>query len=348
MLAKVTHIIPVTTIQRERLLPVPGRVLARRGQKVIPSDVIAETDLAPEHVLVNVARALRISPKEVSSLLEFREGDDVAEGDVFAERSVGFGKLISRAPRTGQIVSIRNGQVLLEVSGHPFELRAGMSGEVVELVADYGAFIETTGALIQGVWGNGRFDVGVMSVLAESPDEVIVPGRLDVSMRGAVVLAGQCDDPNVISAASEVPLRGLILASMSSGVLPIASRARCPVLVLEGFGNLAMNEAAFKLLSTNSRRDVVVNAEMRHSRPEVIIPLPPTPDMLPLNDVNTFAPGQKVRLIRNPSMGKVGVITEILPGLTTLDNGIRVSAAVIQLDDQMVFTLPLANLEVLE
>ena len=48
--------------------------------------------------------------------------------------------------------------------------------------------------------------------------------------------------------------------------------------VLDGFGAMPMNSAAFKLLTTNNKREVTVNAEHfdRYSgnRPEVIIPLP--------------------------------------------------------------------------
>ncbi|MFZ6031563.1 MAG: hypothetical protein ACOYYS_27960 [Chloroflexota bacterium] len=347
MLAKVKHIIPVTRIQRERLLPIPGRLLARRGQNVSVSDIIAEADLAPEHILLNIARTLRVSVDEVGSYLDYKEGDDVAEGDVLAERSVGFSKLVSRAPKSGHIVAIRGGQVLLEVEGRPFQLRAGMPGEITELVAELGAFIETTGALIQGVWGNGRFDEGLMNVLCQAPYDTLTPDQLDVSMRGTVVLGGYCDNEGVFVNAGDIPLRGLILASMPAALLPAAARTRCPVIVLEGLGKLPMNEVAHKLLSTNERRQVVVNADMHHGRPEVVIPLPATPDMPPLNDVNTFRAGQRVRLACNPHMGQIGVVAEVLPGLSRLENGVRAPAAVVQLDKRSL-VLPLANLEVLE
>jgi hypothetical protein len=345
MIAKVTHILPVTMIQRERLLPIRGRVLARRNQKVTHHDVVAQADLAPEHIMLNIARTLRISPDDVEEYLDFKEGDDIAEGDVLAERSVGFSKLVVRAPRSGRIVAIQDGQALLEAEVRPFELYAGFSGEVTELVPDFGVFIDMTGSLIQGVWGNGRMDAGVMTVQIEERNSVLRAEQLDVSMRGSVVLGGHCNDPEVFAAATD--LRGLILASMPSALLPAAFKARCPVILLEGFGKLPMNEAAFKLLSTNNRREVIVNAEMTHYRPEVIIPLPPTPEMAPLNDVNTFTAGQRVRLACNPRMGQVGVVVEVLPGLSVLENGVRAPAAIVEIEKKSI-VLPLANLEVLE
>jgi len=348
MLAKVKHILPVTTIHRERLLPIPGRVLARRGQKVTTNDVIAEANLTVEHIMVNIAKTLRIPVEEVPDYVDFKEGDDVAEDDILAERSVGLGKLIARSPRSGQIVAIQNGQVLITVAQRPFQLRAGLTGEVTELVPDYGAFIETTGALIQGVWGNGRLDEGLMNVKIEAPDDIITPDFMDVSLRGAVVLGGHCDDPNVLITAGEVPLRGLILTSMPSALIPQAMKIRCPLIVLEGFGKLPLNEAAFNLLTTNDRRDVIVNAEMDDKHPEIVIPLPPTGDMAPLNDVNMFAVGQKVRLITNPSMGKIATIDEIFPTSVAVESGVLATAAYVKFEDGEGHTLPLANLEVLE
>lgn len=350
MLAQVTHILPITNIRRERLLPVPGRVSVRKGQKVSATDVIAEVRLAPDHMLLDVARGLGLSPKEADRYLQCQAGDQVAEGDVLAG-PVGFTKRVIRASKNGKVIVAGDGQILLELESPPYELKSGLPGSVADLVGDRGAIIETSGALIQGVWGNGRIDFGLMHVLAKLPDEELKVEQIDVSLRGAVVMGGKCLDPQVLRQGAEIPLRGLILGSMDAPLLPYAARVRYPVIILDGIGRYAMNSAAFKLLSTNERREVAINAEMwdRYAgkRPEVIIPLPATGNIGLSRETVDFLPGQKVLVTRAPYARQIGTLQSIRPGLTLLANGIKAHAGEIQLENGDNVVVPLVNLEVL-
>ena len=260
MLASVTHVLPVATIRRERLMPTDGRIIARRGQQVNPSDIVAEAVLRPEHLLLDIGLGLGLSPKEADHYIQPRAGDEVGEGDVIAG-PVGIGRRVVRAPKSGTVVVAGGGQVLMELEGEYSELKAGYSGVVADIIDERGVIIETTGSLIQGVWGNGKVNFGLLNILAKAADELITPDMMDVSLRGAVVMAGYCEDEKVLRSAEEVPIRGLILASMASTLIPAAMSVNYPILLVEGFGKLAMNQEAFSILSTNSRNEVAVNAE---------------------------------------------------------------------------------------
>ncbi|NJN80380.1 MAG: hypothetical protein HC797_07870, partial [Anaerolineales bacterium] len=242
-----------------------------------------------------------------------------------------------RAPRAGRVVAVGGGQVLMEAGETRMELRAGIPGTVVQIIPNKGVVIQTAGGLVQGVWGNGRIDSGILVNLADTPESILTPNRLDVSLRGSVILAGLVKDADTLEAAAELPARGLILSSIFPSLLSKAREMRYPILVTDGFGSLPMNSAAYKLLSTNAKREVTVNAEVYDrytgARPEVIIPLPISSDPPSPKEVEEFASGLQVRMRRPPSMGMVGSIVSIKPGLTTLSSGLRASAAEVKLEN---------------
>lgn len=349
MQAPVNHIIGLTSIVRERVLPVSGEVFARLNQKVSPVDVIAETNWAREHVLLDVARILGVNANAADRLIKCKVDDRLAAG---VEIAVGKGLFPRhvRTPREGRVVAVGGGQVLMEVGESKMELRAGIPGTVIEIIPKRGVVIQTAGALIQGVWGNGRIDSGLLVNLAEKADGALTAARLDVSLRGSIILGGMVKDAETLQTAASLPVRGLILSSINPSLLPKAREMRYPIMVTDGFGELAMNSAAYTLLSTNAKRDITVNAEIydRYSgaRPEVIIPLPVSADPPAPREVETFAPGLQVRMRRPPALGMIGSIITVKPGLTMLPSGLRALAAEVKLENGETIIAPLINLEV--
>ena len=350
MLAPVIHILPLTTILRERLLPVPGIVNVRLNQRVAASDVIAEARWAREHILLDVARNLGVSPDAADRLIRCKVDDELAVNALIAGRKSLIRREV-RAPRDGRVVVIGGGRVLMEVGEVNVELRAGLPGQVMKVIPDRGVAIQTTGALIQGVWGNGRIETGMLVNLMEKPDSLIQASRLDASLRGSVILAGILQDADVLHAAAGLPVRGLILSSIQPSLIPLAVQMRYPILVMDGVGGYPMNSAAYRLLTTNAKREVTVNAEAfdRRSggRPEVIIPLPVTVEPAPPVELESFETGQQVLLRASPHYGKVGSIIRLRPGLTTLPGGYRAPAADVRLESSEEILVPLANMEVI-
>ncbi len=349
MLAPVHHILPLTSIVRERLLPVAGKVNAHLNQKVVPTDIVAEASWAREHIFLDVAGALNLTADAADQITHCKVGDRLTAGAVIAKGRGIFSKSV-KAPRAGQVVAVGGGQVLIEVGETRVELRAGIPGSVVQVIADRGVVIQTAGALVQGVWGNGRVDTGQLVNLAENPDTVLAAGRLDVSLRGSVILAGQCRDAEALQAAATLPVRGLILGSLYPSLLPLAREMRYPIVITDGFGVLPINSVAYRLLTTNAKREVTVNAEFfdRYSgaRPEVIIPLPVTSEPAQPHDVEAFAPGQTVRLRRPPAAGAIGTLVTLRQGLTLFPSGLRTAAADVKLENGEQVLVPLVNLEI--
>jgi hypothetical protein len=189
-----------------------------------------------------------------------------------------------------------------------------------------------------------------MASLASAPDALLTLEQIEVSLRGAVVLAAYCQDAEVLKSAEELPLRGLILSSMPSRLAPAARQLNIPVLLIEGFGKRPMNSAAYKLLTTNDRREVTVNAEMRDdslgARPEIVISLPGTQSLGLPAEIVMFTAGQQARILRPPHVGQTAVILDV-KNRAAFPNGLKAPAATIRLESGETLLLPLANLEVI-
>jgi hypothetical protein len=195
-------------------------------------------------------------------------------------------------------------------------------------------------------------DYGLLNILCKAPDDLLTADRLDVSQRGSVVVGGYLEDEGVISAASDIPLRGMILGSMATSLIPAAQKSKVPILLLEGFGKLPINSSAYKLLTSSERREAAVLADawkrLEGKRPEVIIPLSAgySPELG--LEAEGYGAGQTVRISSGSKISQIGVIASIRPGITSLENGIMTPAADVRLESGDTVVVPLSNVEVLK
>ena len=350
MLAPLTHFLPLTSLTRGRTLPGYAHVLVKAGQKVKGTDVVAEMAAERRHLIIDVWQVLKPGKKNVGiNLIHHKAGEKIKKGDVIAETGGMFSKVV-RAPADCEIVAVGGNQVMLEFEGGKIELKAGFSGTIKEILTDRGVLIESTGALIQGVWGNNRLSMGMLINMAHSPGELLTRERLDVSMRSGVVLAGHCDRADVLLGASELGLRGLILGSMTADLVPTAMQIDIPVLLLEGFGTQPINSYAYRLLTTSEKREICINAAtpeaLYGTRPEIFIELPAEGE--PARELVEFEEGQEVRIIGKPHESVVGTLEEILPMTVALPNKLKTRAAIVRLEDSQDVIIPLSNLDVIE
>lgn len=348
--AAVTHILPLTSIRRTRLLPVKGKVHVHPDQKVNAGDVIASCIHGKEHLMLDLRRVLNIhNPGQLETALQFKTGDRVKKDDVIAE-SRGLFRRVVRTPVDGQIVSTNAGQVLIQVEEHPVEILAGIAGTVVEIIPERGVVLETNGSLVQGVWGNGKTNQGMLLLPNAPVNEEINHQSLDVSMRGAVILGGWCRDAEIFKIGSDLQLRGLILGSMASDLTPTANQVDFPVILVDGFGAAPMNGRAFRIFESNQQQTACLQAlpwnRYTGERPEVVIPLPSIGE--PEVEFGEIKAGALVRVVNIPLNGKVGTVVDLPSTFLTLPNGLSTQAATVRMENNDLVSIPLANLDVLE
>lgn len=349
-----THVTPIATVRRERTLPAPGQVSANENSRVNPNDVLAKLSVPARHYIFDLTRRLKVRADQTERYVLVGQGVAVEKGEVLAQRAVALGlrKLAVRAPAKGTVVAVGGGKLLFAADGEALELIAGYQSTVVSVNSDASLTTETTAALVQGVWGSGKQAYSVIRVLSVERDSLLPVDLFDVSTRGAIVIGGFADE-SVFEAALTWHIHGLILGSMPAALIPLAQKMPFPVMITEGFGQIAMTEVAWKLLRSNDGHEVWLDARPAERwtghRPEAIMPTPPPnpPPPIPA-DGRPLAENQRVRVLREPFVGAVGTVKRILPRLQTLPSGVQAPCAHVELESRELALVPLDNLEIFD
>jgi len=341
------QVTPLTNVRRERILPVAGEILVRVGEHVEPIQVVARANLPGEFHILPVARLLGVSAARSERCLQVKLGDEVRQGQVIAAR----GRHRVRSPINGVLTASGAGRVLIEAQPTVFELRAYLYGTVTNVLRSNGVVVETTGAVVQGTYGTGGENFGVLRSLVTNPDKPLRAKDIDPSCHGTIIIGGSGLDDAALERAQELQVRGIVVGGFSPGLIPKANRLPFPIIATEGIGEVPMSEPIFRLLTTHEGREASISGEVRTRwgivRPEIVIPLPaetvpPTasPGSTPL------AAGALVRLVRAPYAGQVGVVHAVPPHARRIETGARVHGAEVKLGQETVF-VPLTNLEAL-
>jgi len=346
-----TRVSSLTKIQRERRLPLPGEVVVHVGQRVEPWDAVAQAAKPGGYHIVEIAHALRVQEGSIRQFLLKEEEDDVKAGEPIALRRGLFRRAV-RSPVNGFVAAVGAGRVLIEADTDVVELRAGLRGRVAAVRRGRGAAIETVGAVVQGVWGNGREGHGVLKTLADSPQSVLTRGSIEIGFQGAVVLAGQSMTLEAWELAQEMQVRGIIVGSLETGLLSAANATGFPIIVTEGWGAIPMSPVIFDVLKANDGREVSLSARVQSGweqvRPEVIVPL--LASEVPPEDTIADRPleeGATVRILRRPHMGATGTVVALPSAPKKVAGGGAFRGAEVELEGHGRVFVPFANLELI-
>lgn len=346
-----THALPLATVRRERMLPTAGYVVVEEGVHVEATAVVAKAAAAGKHFIYDLPRRFGVKPEDVNQYIKVKPNTEVEKGKVLALKAGLFGSTIVTAPARGKVVTVEGGRLLFESVGPIFELRAGFGGQVVSVTPEFGVAIEATASLVQGVWGSGKEEFGLLKMISEDRGGLINVSLLDASCAGSILIGGLADDA-VLKAAQKAKVKGLVVGGISSASIPAARAMSYPIVVTEGFGKRPMAEPLWTLLVSQNGREAFLDARPADRwtghRPELIIPLPTpyTPPPQP-SEGQKLGVGRKVRVLRIPYPGVVGVIRSIPDRPYIFLSGIQGMGAYIEADGATIFA-PLENLEVLE
>lgn len=341
MMADVVQVSPRCLIQRERRLPIAGRVLVSAGDAVLPDQVVAEVDFPLGAMLLDLRGSLRVADADVSQCLVREIGEHVKAGDIIAQR---IGKRITRlvrAPVDSQLVDVSRGYALLSLQGGQIQVLAGMPGFVEDTLSDMGVRLAVNGSLIQASWGNGKSGAGNLS-LGGTGDE-----RPKAFEAGQILAIRACSDEGVIKEAVVADVGGLIIGTLAAHLLPAAMAAPLPIVVLQGFEDQPVDPVCWEVLTDRIGDFCHINGQSMNvreeTRPEVVIPCEGTINETMLGFRASLEAGRRVRVIGGKHMGETGFCIA-WEKMRQFDRGIHSAAAIIKLAKGDVAPVPPSNL----
>lgn len=360
-----------TLIKKKRILPIPGQVGVKKGDKVSATDIVARTELPGKVHTVNVVNLLGIAPEEIHHYMLKKEGEAVAKDESLAESKplIKWFKNTVKSPVTGSVESISKitGQVLLREPPQPLELNAYVDGEVVEVMAGQGVVVETLASFVQGIFGVGGEMHGLITMAVTGPDEELTPDKVRPEYKDKIIIGGCHISGAALQKAIKLGIKGVVVGAFNDqdlkqllgydlGVaITGTEKIGLSLIITEGFGKINMAKKTFDLLKSKSGKMASISGatQIRAGviRPEIIIPDPALKEQGSTQEVwerGALKEGDPIRIIRDPFFGKIGRVKSLPNELARIETESPVRILTAEFSDGTTAVIPRANVELIE
>ena len=354
-----------------RVLPIAGDVLVKVGDTVSAQDVVAQTFMPGDVIPVNLSNILSLPPADVPECMLKNEGETIAVGDPVARTRGIFGlfknEYKSKVAGTLESISSTTGQLIVRGDPIPVQVKAFLSGEVVEVIPGQGVVIEADVSFVQGIFGIGGEAFGPIRMACAKHDEELDTALITPDMKEAVIVGGARMTGAAVREAIKVGAAAVVSGGMDDqdlrdilgydlGVAITGSeKIGVTLIITEGFGEIAMAERTFELLTSREGDLAAVNGatQIRAGvmRPEIVIPLSEQEkqeETEPEHTVGLLQPGAAVRIIRDPHFGQIGTVAALPPELTVLGSESKARVLDVKIPGGQTVTVPRANVEMIE
>jgi len=353
-----------------RRLPIAGDVQVKVGDTVAADDIVAETNLPGDVHPVNLANSMSLPPADVVGCMLKSEGDAIALNEPLAQTKGLFGMfkntVNSRYEGTVETVSPVTGQVIIRGAPLPVQVRAYMSGTVVDVREHEGCEVEADVAYVQGIFGVGGETQGCIRLACTSHDQELTKDQITDDMEGCIIIGGARMTVDAIRRALEVKAAAIIsggiddqdLKELLGYDLGVAITGRehlgITVIVTEGFGEISMAERTYAMLKEFEGREASVNGatQIRAGvmRPEIIVPLdaPPAAAAEGKFEEGQLEIGRMLRVIRDPWFGMIGEVSGLPAEPHVLGSGSKARVLEVTFPSGEKAVVPRANVELIE
>lgn len=357
-------------LRKERILPLKGEVLTKKGDQVKSNDLVAQTFLPGKVIPLKLANKLGVLPSLLPQYMKVQNGEMLKKGQILAETKGFFGLFKSsvRSPIDGELESIsqHTGQALLREPRIPIQVKAFIDGIVVDVIENEGVVIENKSAYVQGIFGLGHETNGEIKLLVNDPEQITTIKEITPDCKDKIIVTGALLTIDIIEQAKSAGVRGIIAAGIEDedvkkllgydiGVAITGhENIGLTIVVTEGFGRINMAKKTFELLKKFEGYTASIHGmtQIRAGviRPEIIIPLEfEEKDLTEVKaKASTLEIGGLIRITRQPNFGHIGRITALPEQLFTVESETKVRILEAELEDGTKVTLPRANVEVIE
>jgi hypothetical protein len=354
-----------------RTLPIPGEVRVESGQMVSARDIVAETFMPGDVRPINLSNQLAVAPGDLADCMFKKEGDTLEVGELIGRSKGIFGffkkEYHSTVEGTIEQISAITGQMIVRGEPLPVQVRAYLSGKVVEVVPHEGVVVEAEVSFVQGIFGVGGEAFGPIRMACQSHEQEWTPELIKPDMKDAIVIGGARVTDEAVRRGVEVGVAALVSGGIDDddlkrflgydlGVAITGSEEMGLTLIItEGFGEIAMAQRTFKLLASREGDEAAVNGatQIRAGvmRPEIIIPLSEeelSRDQEPEHAGGQLVLGAPVRVIRDPYFGLIGTVANLPAEQAVLESGSRARVLEVAFESGKQVVIPRANVELIE
>lgn len=310
-------------------LPPGDRPLVEPGAVVLPGDALLEhvRDRHIDEVEVGAAEGERwlAGSRWAPAPGRRHRGGQPSDGELLAP-------VPGKASRWRLVTGEHRAQVTSAVAGIVVEVRPGAA---IRLHVDG---LALRGALAAGMPARGRLE------LATDPFGDLRPGGIDVGRTGSILVVGSRIDAEALTRARAMGVHGIVAASIAGKDLrdfqASERRQRAALHVPEPFGVLALDGALKRPIAT----PVAALLERLAGREVALLTDPPALVFSGAGiDLPEVAPDW-VRVRSGPNAGAEGRVLELV-GLRRFASGVHLEAALVALDGEAPFEIPLGDLE---
>ncbi len=229
------------------------------GDPVHAGDIIASgSSLGAAHQ-VSGARRLGIAAGDLASARRVATGAEVERGTILARTGQRFPRT-AVAPIDGRLMHVTaDGDFMVAPVLARWAVRATLDGEVTRSDAS-NVTIEGTAWCLHGLAGYGPDAVGELTLAVDAPVDELAPTRIDVRLRGAILIGGARMAAEAITRAHACGAAGVVAGAAPAGGLRVVygdevtadglptRDDRPTVLCLIGFGTAALPNEVFRPL----------------------------------------------------------------------------------------------------